>query len=169
MGLWAADRPMDVGAKMASQARQLKVANPEGKVWVYRNLAKAESCFAEVREKLSDHGWDGFFLKFANGSKYYDPRCYNHAAGWKMPIAEANCDCGSVPCGTYLFDHRNATLREWLGTVHVAGPTGVGSPHVDGLYIDDGWSADNTSPPAPPHTISPPWPRNGWWSGHGSC
>ena len=134
MALWAAERPMDVEARMLEQARLLKAANQDAHVWVYRNLVKAESCFAEVQDKLSDPRFDGWFLKFANGSKYFDPRCYDHAAGWKLAAAEAHCDCGAVQCGTYLWDHRNRSLRKWLGTVHVAGPTGVESPFIDGLY-----------------------------------
>ena len=31
------------------------------------------------------------------------------------------CDCGSLPCGEYLWDHRNASLREWLVEVFVWG------------------------------------------------
>ena len=33
----------------------------------------------------------------------------------------APCDCGAVPCGTYLWDHRNASLRAWLGTASPPG------------------------------------------------
>ena len=29
-----------------------------------------------------------------------------------------DCHCGGVPCGEYVWDHRNASLREWL--VHVS-------------------------------------------------
>jgi len=32
---------------------------------------------------------------------------------------KAKCDCGKVPCGEYLFDHRNASLREWIVNSHV--------------------------------------------------
>jgi hypothetical protein len=47
---------------------------------------------------------------------------------------------GSQPCGEYLFDHRNGSmLREWLVNEHVGGAAAVGSPLVDGLFIDDYW------------------------------
>ena len=132
---------------------------------VNRNLAKAESCFREVQEKLNDAAYSGWFLRFKNGSKYYYPRCYRERTQLD-PSGHAPCDCGGSTCGTYLWDHRNASLREWLGTVHVAGPTGVASPYISGLYLDDGWTANNSAPP--PHgTISPPFPPNGWWTGHG--
>ena len=131
---------------------------------VNRNLAKAESCFREVQEKLNDEAYSGWFLRFKNGSKYYYPRCYRERT--QLDPSDAPCDCGGSTCGTYLWDHRNASLREWLGTVHVAGPTGVASPYISGLYLDDGWTANNSAPP--PHgTISPPFPQNGYWTGHG--
>ena len=31
---------------------------------------------------------------------------------------ETGCDCGGVACGEYLFDHRNASVREWLAGYH---------------------------------------------------
>ena len=38
------------------------------------------------------------------------------------------CDCGGVPCGEYLFDHRNGTqLREWLLAEVIRGPNSVGN------------------------------------------
>jgi hypothetical protein len=44
------------------------------------------------------------------------------------------CDCGAVPCGEYLFDHRNASLTRWLLDVYLADPA-----FVDGYFIDDYW------------------------------
>ena len=41
--------------------------------------------------------------------------------------------------------------RTCFSQVHVAGPTGVASPDIDGLYLDDGWS-DDAAPP-PPHGV----------------
>ena len=49
------------------------------------------------------------------------------------------CDCG-VPCGEYLWNHANGTmLRTWLIDEFLLGPTGLGSPYVDGFYVDDGF------------------------------
>ena len=36
MSLWTADRPMDAAARMLTQARAMKEANPDSHVWVYR-------------------------------------------------------------------------------------------------------------------------------------
>ena len=58
------------------------------------------------------------------------------------------CDCGRVPCGFYLFDQRQAltavngmTLREFLIHNVTVSDTGLLSPDVDGLYLDDYWSS----------------------------
>jgi len=48
------------------------------------------------------------------------------------------CDCGSIPCGSYVFDHRNGTmLRNWLVDEYVGGVLGVGAPGglVDGMFF----------------------------------
>ena len=51
------------------------------------------------------------------------------------------CDCGEgLPCGEYLFDHRNQSLREWLIHDFVLGnASGLGNPYIDGFYCDDSW------------------------------
>ena len=48
------------------------------------------------------------------------------------PSNDANCsapgcDCGGVPCGRYLYDHRNASMRAWLINEHILGATGIGN------------------------------------------
>lgn len=52
------------------------------------------------------------------------------------------CDCGGVPCGEYLWDHRNASLRQYL-IDNILGPTGLADSNITGFYFDDGWA--NTS------------------------
>ena len=56
--------------------------------------------------------------------------------GW----CNKTCDCGGVPCGEYLFDHRNSSLGDWLEETFLLGDTALGSPFVDGYFLDDGWS-----------------------------
>ena len=49
------------------------------------------------------------------------------------------CDCGRVPCGFYLFDHRSKavvngqTLQDWLVHNLTVSPTGLLHPAIDGL------------------------------------
>jgi hypothetical protein len=53
------------------------------------------------------------------------------------------CDCGGVPCGEYLFDHRNGSmLRQFLLDSVIGGPNGVDNPAIDGLFIDDFWCSN---------------------------
>jgi len=51
------------------------------------------------------------------------------------------CDCGpGLPCGEYLWDHRNESLRSYLINEFILGPNGLGNPNVSGFYLDDGWT-----------------------------
>jgi hypothetical protein len=58
--------------------------------------------------------------------------------------ADGGCDCGAgLPCGEYLWDHRNGSmLREWLVREHIGGAAGLSSPAVDGMFVDDFWCSD---------------------------
>ena len=50
------------------------------------------------------------------------------------------CDCGkNFPCGEYLWDHRNQSLRTWLIEEFVLGANGMGNAAIDGYYFDDSW------------------------------
>ena len=96
------------------------------------------------------HDGDGTYKSPVCDHNYTPPKCselfhaqsqtpnYPHGDG----SCSQPCDCGRVPCGPYLFDHRQAdtkvkgqTLREWFVAEMFQGPTGLGSPAVDGFYI----------------------------------
>ena len=82
-------------------------------------------------------------------------RTCKHAMNVCLPASIG--DCGDSPCGEYLWDHRNASLREWLVTDFVSNPTtGIGNPNVDGFYLDDGWSNTSEAPAS-------------WWPKEGFC
>jgi hypothetical protein len=47
-------------------------------------------------------------------------------------------DCGvGIECGEYVFNHRNASLTDFLLGDYFFGPTGAGSPIISGFYVDD--------------------------------
>ena len=77
---WAFAKPTDQESRSLRQAEMIKAINPDTKVLVYRNLAKAEAMQASVLDKLEDPRFAGFFLKFAktapfrNGS-YHVTKC----------------------------------------------------------------------------------------------
>ena len=158
---------------MLEQAARNKARNPSAKVFHYRNIVKALPWFEEVREKLEDPNYWGWFVRWrddlvndtttAGGVLYHDHEqtpgwldnggkngnggpdgvCHNHtAAPWG-----AGCDCGvGVPCGEYVFDHRNASLAQWLRGEYMAGARfGLGNELVDGYFLDDDWSVNGPS------------------------
>lgn len=140
-------------------------------VWIYRNLVKALPWFSTVRRKLSDPAYAGFFLKFdrtKSNSSYHVPQCdttfvppkcthlYHDLEQTPLSFKNASkdtgghcnkpCDCGSNPCGEYLWDHRNGSmLRDFLINTYIGGDTGLGSPYVDGFLFDDHWDVTGPS------------------------
>lgn len=154
--MWARDHPMDDGARLSQQVQKVKTINPKTHVWVYRNLVKALSWYAEVGEKLADPAYAGWFLPFRKGgavdlgnNTWHSQPCTDgicsplyHSQDQTPRDSECGgkCDCGGVPCGEYIWDHRNESLREWLVKEHVMGALGMGNPNISGFYFDDEWS-----------------------------
>ena len=128
---------MDDGARLVTQAAMVKAHNSKTHVWIYRNLVKALSWYAPVGEKLADPQYSGWFLKFDPSVTPHVPPCTEglcsplyhsqdqtpqHLSGRKE--CKEKCDCNGVPCGEYLWDHRNESLRKWLVEEHVMGAAG---------------------------------------------
>jgi len=120
------------------------------------------SWFKEVGEKVADPAFSNWFIlfrnggaaDFRNGSWHVKPctkgvcsRLYHSqdqiAPGFdccgNAGKGQGKCSCGGAPCGTYLFDHRNASLRAWLVSEFVMGSNGMGNANVSGFYLDDFW------------------------------
>ena len=79
---------------------------------MYRNLVKALPWFSDVRAKINDPAYSGWFLHTAHGQGsgyYHDSEQTPHG------------DCGGVVCGEYLWDHRNQSLRAFLVDTIIAG------------------------------------------------
>ena len=169
--LWANQQPMDCEERLVIQAAALKKTNPNARVMVYRNMVKALPWFSSVRQLLEDPMYAGFFLRFNTSSATHVPRCdssyqpprcspfyHDQVQTPQYPnnskydgTCLAPCDCGMVPCGEYLFDHRNGSmLRDFLVNDFLLGPTGLGSGVIDGVSLDDGW----TTPPTPAQMLA---------------
>lgn len=175
--LWANAKPMDCAERLVTQAAEVKAVSPHTKVFVYRNIVKALPWYTGVREKLSDPRYAGWFLRFkeykgpSSNLSYHVPACTGaKCSGFyhdqdqtpEHPHGDGSCvddcDCGDgIPCGEYLFDHRNASLRKWLLQDFIGGPEGIQNPNVDGFYLDDGWSST-------PEQIEPWMPKDGFCS-----
>ena len=154
-------RPMDSEALLVRQAEAVRAVAPRTRIFVYRNLVKALPWFGSVREKLLDPRYAGWFLHYRPPPhNYSSPPCTGRRCSQLFhdrdqtpstdPLADGRCteqcDCGDgLPCGEYLFDHRNESLREWLVSEQVMGPNALGSAHISGLYLDDEWY-DTTQP-----------------------
>jgi hypothetical protein len=164
--LWINQKPMDSEGMLVRQLELTKAANPRGRHLVYRNSVHAMPWYATVLAKLRDPQYEGFFLKFADppplrntSSGYWSPPC---DATYTPPLCSAlyhdqtqtptsashpstkpdglcaptDCDCG-VPCGFYLFNHRNGTMfRRWFLDEYIGGATGLGHPSIDGFFFD---------------------------------
>jgi hypothetical protein len=151
---WQQAKPMDTNAVLIGQAAQVKAVNPRTHVWVYRQLVKALPWYREVGEKMADPRYSGWFLPFRkggasdlrNGSWHVPPctggLCSNlyHSQDQVQPNScNGTCDCSGVPCGEYLWDMRNASLREWIVREHIMGEQGMANANVSGFYFDDDW------------------------------
>ena len=123
-----------------------------------------------MREKINDPAYSGWFIAFKKGGafpngSYYVPPCTDGKCSDLYHDQDQTprhpgqciqeCDCGDIPCGEYLWDHRNTSLRDYIIKEVVLGPLGLGNPHVDGFYFDDGWT-NQASP------ILPWMPKEVW-------
>jgi len=136
--LWSKAKPMNCEETLVTQAEATKKINPDTHVWVYRNIVKALPWFSSVRAKLEDPKYWGWFLHYKNASGNTATTNLYHDFG-QTPGG----DCGNnVQCGEYLFDHRNDTLREFLINEYIVSQNGVLNPAIDGIFLDDNWSAD---------------------------
>ena len=121
-----------------------------------RNLVKALPWYTNVWTRLADPQHEGWFLPFSGAGNYHVPQCdetYSPPLCSKLyhdmdqtprhPHGDGSCvdlcDCGGVPCGEYLWDHRNASLRAYLLNEVILGKNGLANAAVDGFYFDDGW------------------------------
>ena len=57
----------------------------------------------------------------------------------------SSCDCGDSPCGEFLFNFSNPSMVDWWLLEHMGGALGLDHPDVDGLILDDYWSAAGPS------------------------
>ena len=65
-GAWSQHRPKDADLMMVEQAAVMKKMAPETQVWVYRNLIQPYANFVQLREKIEDPQYSGWFMHFDN-------------------------------------------------------------------------------------------------------
>jgi len=57
----------------------------------------------------------------------------------------ADCNCGASPCGEFLFNFSTPEAVDWWLLEHMGGGFGLDHPAVDGLLLDDYWTAAGPS------------------------
>ena len=74
---WTTATPMTCQEKLVEQAEAIKHSTPSAHVFVYRNLVKALPWYTQVREKITDPNYSGWFLHFDPNNKtaYHQPKC----------------------------------------------------------------------------------------------
>lgn len=190
---WCNDQPMTASEAIATQSEMVHARFPEAKIGVYRNGVKALNWFSEIRAKMDDPAYSGWFMPFkqypGGGSNtnhsYFVPDCTyekcsglwhdqtqtpehpkkhalgrHHstwggaAGGWRNRrrleaaaaapkydngVCTEECDCGKLPCGEYVYDHRNTSFSAWF--VSSDGPIinnrTLLAPGVVSFYLDD--------------------------------
>ena len=170
---WCKDQPMDNEASLIKQAHMTRAYTNRSRIWLYRNIVKALPWYGTVREKLDDPAYSGFFLRYncTNSALcsqstndhcdalnttlcstfYHDQEQTPSVPGLPPPAPRvpdgsclpSGCNCGSQPCGEYLFDHRNGSmLQEWLVKELIGGPLGLGDEAISGFFLDDYWCSN---------------------------
>ena len=62
--IWAHHSPKDADLLMIEQAAMIKKMAPKTQVWVYRNLVQPYANFVQLREKIEDPQYEGWFVHF---------------------------------------------------------------------------------------------------------
>ena len=115
--------------------------------WVYRNGVKALPWHTSVRRLLEDKAQWGLFMPLAGCSP--SPGVYvcgenasqNLFHDFEQTPGAHTFRCGvGIECGEYVFNHRNASLRDFfLGDYFFPQPF---PQSVSGYYVDDGWNSE---------------------------
>ena len=90
---------MTCQSDLARQAAATKAVNPDAKVFVYRNIVKALPWFDQVREKLEDPQYWGWFLPYNESIRATNP---NTAGPLSLPL-----------CFSLFFAHFCCCNRSW--------------------------------------------------------
>lgn len=105
-------KPMTCEEDLIAQAAMVKAANPEQKVFIYRNLVKALPWYTNVWTKLADPAFAGWFVEFDkhNSTPFHVPPCDDN---YSPPL-----------CSTHYHDQGASSM---VGNAH-GGRCGAASP-----------------------------------------
>jgi hypothetical protein len=118
---WVNSHPMNDDARLLSQAEAVMAVDPgvlgeQPKVWLYRNKIKALNWIGQVREKLDDPQYAGWFVRF----KDYRGRASNNSYHMGAPACDWYGDGKSGPpkCSGFYHDQGQAPTREGAGPAY---------------------------------------------------
>jgi hypothetical protein len=148
---------------LVKQAQTVKAVTPSAKVFIYRNLVKALPWYTEVREKMLDPAYSGWFLKFKDGAK---------GADYHVPACTGN------KCSDFYHDqeqtpHANGATRTNVGDWYIYNNTNDVSSLQPGwkTIVDAGdrstWQECVNAADADARPIFTWWPNK--VGGNGSC
>eukprot|EP00937_MAST-01D_sp_MAST-1D-sp2_P004197 g4197.t1 len=161
---WAKHAPMDDEEMLMQQVRMTAAATPGTTSWIYRNSVYGYPWYTAVREALEDPAYADFFIKFKPNGPWTSSKCdaankslcsdfyhsqeqspgFPHGDG---DCAAPACNCGSVPCGFYVFNHSATTIvngqsfQEWFVHSYMLNKAGM-DDLVSGFFWDDVWNPE---------------------------
>ena len=122
MNVWSAPSPMIAEEFMVANCDAIHAASGgQTACWVYRNGVKALPWHASVRRLLEDRAQWGLFMPIAGCSPSPGVfTCGENASqnlyhDFEETPAARTFRCGvGIECGEYVFNHRNASLRDFF-------------------------------------------------------
>jgi hypothetical protein len=161
---WVKSKPMNDEELLMEQVEMTAAATQGTTVWVYRNSIYSYPWYTSARTILEDPAYEAWHLKFKEEGPWTSPKCDNNyhpplcsdyfhsqeqSPGY--PTGDGNCsapacDCGSVPCGMYLWNHSSdavvngQTFQDWFIDSYMFNEVGM-SDLVSGFFWDDLWTA----------------------------
>ena len=155
---WAKHKPMDDEELLFKQIQMAAAETPSSIHWAYKNTVYGYPWVTQIRVALEDPAYAPWFLRFKSTGPWYSQKCdsankslcsdfyhsqeqspgFPHGDG---DCAAPACDCGSVPCGFYVFNHSSTaqvdgrSFQEWWLSYMF---NFVGNySHVSGFFWDD--------------------------------
>ena len=166
---WAKHKPMDDEELLFKQIQMTAADAPGSISWAYKNTVYGYPWVTQVRVALEDPAYAPWFVKFKPVGPWYSQKCdsankslcsdfyhsqeqspgFPHGDG---DCAGPACDCGSLPCGFYVFNHSSTvkvngqSFQEWFVDSYMFNFVGS-SPLVSGFFWDDVCSCIFPPPP----------------------
>ena len=167
---------MNTDERLLAQVQLSKAANSAQRLWIYRNSVYGYPWYSSIRKILDDDANSPWFIKFSPVGPWTSPKCdtfytpplcteYFHTQmdtprpdgkgyGKCSPPAGKGCDCGTKPCGFYVFNHSSTAIingqsfRDFFINDYMLNEIGM-NPDVSGFF----WVR---LPRAPTHSAAHP-------------